>query len=99
MPPLPGGSSGLKTAGFRHDYEGEFLINKGGKMKRNLGVIRVLMLGLTLVLSFAGQAWASGGGHVSSLEESVDGYKVALTFKAGQAQVGHNPLTVRIHDA
>jgi len=57
------------------------------------------MLGLALPLSFAGQVWASGGGHVSSLEESVDGYKVALTFKAGQAQIGHNQLTVRIHDA
>ena len=68
-------------------------------MKSNLGVIRALMLGLALVLSFAGQAKASGGGHVSGLEESADGYKVALTFKAGQVPVGHNPLTVRIHDA
>ena len=77
----------------------ENILSIRGKMKSNMGVIRALMLGLALVLSFAGQAKASGGGHVSGLEESADGYKVALTFKAGQAQVGHNPLTVRIHDA
>lgn len=68
-------------------------------MKRNSSVIPWLILSLTLVLSFSDQARASGGGHVSSLEESVDGYKVALTFKAGQAQAGHNQLTVRINDA
>ena len=66
-------------------------------MKRNFGVIRMLMLGLALLLSFTGQAKASGGGH-GGLTGSVDGYKVALSFKAGQAQIGHNQLIVRLHD-
>src|SRR4030042_1956267 len=67
-------------------------------MKRNSSVIPWLILSLAFVLSFSNQVLASGGGH-GGLTGSIDGYEVVLTFKAGQAQIGHNQLIVRLRDA
>lgn len=59
-----------------------------------------LVLGLILLLSFAGQAQASEEmGSKGGYEKVVDGYEVKLAFEGGEAQKGRNKVHLKIEDA
>ncbi len=60
-------------------------------------IIKILVLSLILVLSFANPVLADAGEARHEVKE-VDGYKVKLTFVEGDVQLGHNKLNIESKD-
>lgn len=60
--------------------------------------ISILIFSIVLLLSSASSVLASGGSGSSEVKE-VDGYMVELTLVEGDAQIGHNKLSIEIKDA
>ncbi len=69
---------------------------KGDSMgKSSLRIRGVMMSGYVLLLLLSGNnAVADSGARFE--EKQVDGYKVILSFDAGEAKVGHNKLSIRL---
>lgn len=65
--------------------------------KSNLRVTGIILLALTLLMSFTNQTAADSGARAE--EQEVDGYKVSLVLPKGGAQIGHNKLNIQLSDA
>lgn len=65
--------------------------------KSNLRVTGIIVLALTLLMSFSNHVVADSGARFE--EQEVDGYKVKLALPKGGAQIGHNKLNIQLSDA